>query len=204
MQDSKEKISSASWQIKLGWAILILLLIIIIWVLILVINFLKSINWSQINPTVIAAVITATLGTVASVSAVVIGNSLTQKREIEFQNRFKKSEAYASFVGDLIETLNSTQSQDEKNQKFIKMAKEFGRDLILWGSDETIRAYKDFREYSKDNISKKENILFVMERILLAIRKDLGHKNKNLQPGTLLTFFLKESIKEIQSKRYEK
>lgn len=180
----------------------ILLLLVLYFVFRLVsasLDFLSSINWSDVDSTVVAAVITATLGFLASVIAVIIGGNLSKKREIEFQNRTKKSEAYSKFVEDILSTLVSKDLSDQDKEKmYEKIAKDFGRDLVLWGSDEAIKAYKDFRELGKRGDVGVE-IVFALEKVLLAIRKDLGHRNNGLTPATLLSFFMKESSSEMNN-----
>lgn len=164
-----------------------------------VVYLFKNINWSAVNPTVLAAVITATFG----IFAVAISSYLSKKREIEFWNRNKKSEAYAAFVKDLVETLAGNLSEEEKQSIYIKIAKEFGGNAILWGSDETVKAYRDFRDLGKTGEADGVKAVIYMEKILYAIRKDLGHKNKGLKDGSLLSLFVTDSLSELK-KMYEK
>lgn len=161
-------------------------------------TFLKAVNWGEIDPTVIAAVITATLGVLASVLAVLISNNLSKKREIEFQNRTKKSEAYSQFLNDVIEVMSNDKDEAEKQKIYKRIAKEFGRDIVLWGSDKMIKSYRDFRELGKTGEQDGSKTLFALENVLFTIRKDLGHKNKGIEPGTLLTFFVTESIEQLR------
>ena len=163
-----------------------------------IVYLFKNINWSVVNPTVLAAVITATFG----VFAVAISNYLSKKREIEFQNRNKKSEAYTAFVKDLVETMAGNLSEEEKQPIYIKMAKEFGSNAILWGSDETVKAYRDFRDLGKIGEADDVKAVIYMEKILYAIRKDLGHKNRGLNNGSLLSLFVTDSLSELK-KMYE-
>ena len=48
--------------------------------------------------------------------------------------------------------------------------------LVVWGSDEVVREFRAFRMGSIKGAQPIE-IMFQYEKILNAIRKDLGHKN---------------------------
>ena len=78
----------------------------------------------------------------------------------------------------------------------IKFMAEVTQELVIWGSDEMIDAFYKFRMKSIDsaNGAKQEpnEILFTVESLLLAIRKDLGHKNKNMPKGKLLGLFVND------------
>jgi len=194
--DKKEKVKNFISLIT-GLVILVPLVYLLVKFVIGVASFFKDIDWFMVNPTILAAAITATVGMVASVLVVVIGNNMSKRREVEFQNRSKKSEAYATFVQDIVDALADDIADDEKQKLYIRIAKEFGRNVILWGSDNTIKAYAKFRDTAKTNPNDKQ-IIFNLENVLYSIRKDLGHKNKNLNKGTLLSLFLIESSSDLK------
>ena len=43
--------------------------------------------------------------------------------------------------------------------------------------------------------------IFAVERLLLAIRKDVGHKNKNLKQGDLLSIFINDIDSFLEVKK---
>ena len=49
---------------------------------------------------------------------------------------------------------------------------KFTQTLIIWGSDDVVLTFVKFRDPS---LRQQGNILFAVENIWLAIRKDLGH-----------------------------
>ncbi len=55
---------------------------------------------------------------------------------------------------------------------------EFSPSFLTWGSDEVIKHWSDFRRAAVANDSL--TILANFEKLLLIIRKDIGHKNKGL------------------------
>jgi hypothetical protein len=68
---------------------------------------------------------------------------------------------------------------------------EFSPSFLTWGSDEVIRHWSDFRRAAVANDSL--TVLANFEKLLLIIRKDIGHKNKGLEQNkTLLAAFIND------------
>ena len=65
---------------------------------------------------------------------------------------------------------------------------------MVWGSDEVVSAYAQFRRASVSNNDHKSpsNVMFRYENLILAIRKDLGHANKNFKQGDVLSLFIND------------
>ena len=68
---------------------------------------------------------------------------------------------------------------------------------ILWLSDQTLKSYAKWKNLSID-YSDLENkthddgveIMIALEKLLFDFRKDIGHKNKDLDTGDILSLFL--------------
>lgn len=79
---------------------------------------------------------------------------------------------------------------------------EFTQKLMIWGSDEVVAQWSKYRrvliKHSEDGQSDS-NDMFELENLLLAIRKDTGHKNKNLKKGDLLGLFVNDIENYINS-----
>ena len=68
---------------------------------------------------------------------------------------------------------------------------EFAPSFITWGSDEVILLWSNFRKVAAS--SDSHATLDSFERLLLVIRKDIGHKNKGIdQNRTLLAAFIND------------
>ena len=63
--------------------------------------------------------------------------------------------------------------------------------MIIWGSDEVIKAYFQFRTIVL-NASDLSAVALAVESVLFAIRRDLGHKNQGLTSGMLLGTFIND------------
>ncbi|MEJ7565029.1 hypothetical protein WKI25_09540 [Acinetobacter baumannii] len=74
---------------------------------------------------------------------------------------------------------------EELKKKFTKLT----RGLVLWASPEVIKAYLNFRAIANDNSENK--ILYAMDEVYQAIRKDLSNSNSTLSKGDLIRLNLK-------------
>lgn len=91
---------------------------------------------------------------------------------------------------------------------------KFGIKIMLWGSDEVVKEYSSFRREigrvaakvlpsTEKPAPKLPNSIsgldFVssMESLILKIRADIGHKNKGIKRGDLLSAIM--DVKEIDS-----
>ena len=69
------------------------------------------------------------------------------------------------------------------------------QELTIWGSDDMLRAYHTFRVATLSQAAGKATPLqtiFAVEDLLMAIRKDVGHKNKDLKRGSILRLFIND------------
>jgi hypothetical protein len=77
----------------------------------------------------------------------------------------------------------------------VKYMSKFTESLILWGSEEVITSYRTFRKVFMNrtlNSSLTLEEINILENLLLTIRKDMGHNNKNLQQGDILSLFIND------------
>ena len=78
--------------------------------------------------------------------------------------------------------------------KIIQFLQDFTQELIVWGSDPVLKAFGTFREALISYKGGEPPIegLFLFEQYMLEIRRDLGHKNKNLSSGDILALFIND------------
>ena len=68
----------------------------------------------------------------------------------------------------------------------------FNRRLIVWGADSVIKEWSTFKSLHEVGNAPPVMNLIAIERILYAIRADMGHKNKGLGQGDLLAIFIND------------
>ncbi len=80
---------------------------------------------------------------------------------------------------------------------------DFNVKLMLWGSDDVVKTWQKFKDGLSKDSSKIGEQSIALEAVILAIRKDLGHKNKSLKKGNLLHLFLNNEAVDLVSKELE-
>ncbi|MHC4122634.1 MAG: hypothetical protein ACYSSI_03595 [Planctomycetota bacterium] len=154
-------------------------------------------SFKNLNTEIGVAVIAACTTVLVSVLSVLISKWLERRAEIRREHRGKKVEIYESFIGIWFDILFASKlGQDTPSEKdTIKKLAPIIRQLVPWGSDEVIRSFVKFRDTASipEKEQNKQNTIEMFdrfERLLLDIRKDLGHSCKNLKTGDLLKLFI--------------
>ena len=141
---------------------------------------------SKLDAVIIVALITAAVTIISGVVSKII--DFKQKRR-EYLSQ-KKEEPYAEFINVYFKM------QEKVSKKEIYLPDEmfndiqkFQKKLMLWGSNRVVKAWIEYRA----NVGTDGMIaLFYMEKILYAIRKDMGYKN--LGKGKLLSMSINDFI----------
>jgi len=142
---------------------------------------------SGANPQFSAGILTAGGAVLVGVLSVIGGKILERKAAIAKELRDKKSPVYEELLRLMFRLLTSAQ-QDKPvtpEETAISLA-EFTQRLMVWGSDEVVSAWAQFLQGGNDD---PKQLGYSMERVILSIRRDLGHKNANIAPGDLLGLF---------------
>ena len=147
---------------------------------------------------VAAATIAAITTVLVSVASIVYSQRKTKEREIAESHRPQKIELYKRFMDDAVVGALRQAKQDSETagdddglqERLAKFFLEFTADMIVWGSPQVIKAYRDFR-----NSENNPHILLKMDDVLRAIRKDLGHGNRGIERGNLIALFLTDPEK---------
>jgi hypothetical protein len=167
----------------------------IIWLMYNGIKFIWS-TLSAVNPSLAVGIIAAGSTVFVSLATVLISKRLEQKALIKNQQREKKIPIYEELLEFLFKIARA--SKDGKNmpteEEITDFMFRFTQTLIIWGSDDVVLAFVKFRDPSQ---GKHSNILFAVEDIWSAIRKDLGHSNKGISKGMLLRLIINDIDKFI-------
>ena len=146
-----------------------------------------------------------------SVFSLLIAKHLERKLLIEQEQRQQKLPVYQDFLKNLLNLFKNPKNPTgitSKDQISVFLW-EFTEKIILWGSEDVIKKYLDFRSrsisMSKLSPEQKEEFRISssetsvsMARLLLSIRRDLGHANKNLQEREVLKLISDDFEKFIE------
>ena len=148
----------------------------------------------SINPTVSAALITGLVTITASVSAVAIGRYLEKRKEVEQAFRERRLKTYESFIERFM-TLTADQNKSEDD--LIPFLRQMNKEMILWAGPELLKAYISFLSQASDDPTSGKAFLR-LEAFYKAMREDLGHSNKGLIQGQILTLVVKrDEVEEL-------
>ena len=159
---------------------------------------------SSVDPKLGVGLVTASATILVSLFSVLVSKHLERKAEILAHLREKKIPTYEKII-NFIFSLTFAEKVGRKQpseKEMIKFMAEITQELVIWGSDEMLEAFYKFRMMSIENADGNSenpyNVLFMVEDLLLAIRKDLGHKNKNLSRGKILGLFVNDLPNELK------
>lgn len=143
-----------------------------------------------------AAVVAASATVLISVVSLIYSKRWEQARTIQEAQREHKRGVYEEFMRFWFRTIaaDSLGEEPPDEAEIMRFMATFNQKLILWGSDELLSEYVLFRSAGavaeEDGGSPK--MVFAFERLLYAIRRDLGHANKGLATGDLLRLFIND------------
>jgi len=160
---------------------------------------LASLAWryaAVLVPQVSATVVTAVVTLIGSALTLVFTKKWDRHREIQQEHRKQKTPLYEEFIAFLFKLFmaskdGSSLTEDEMKAFMVK----FTRGLTIWGSNDVILKYGEFRQISTAN-PDATRMAAVIEDILFSIRSDLGHPS-GLKRGDLLRLFINDLDKII-------
>ena len=139
------------------------------------------------------AFVVAATTIVTSVLALLVSRYFERRRALDEQHRLRKIPIYEDFMRYWFSLLLSDETHPaptpEETHDFLA---GFTQQLIVWGSDRVLKEWsglmRKFREIDDpENVSP--DLMFSFERMLLTLRRDLGHRNKGLERKDLLRLF---------------
>ena len=129
--------------------------------------------------------------------SVLVSKHLEQRNNVLKELRDKKAPVYEELLEFIFRVINGEKmglaplTEAEVAGKFSSIIQR----LIIWGSDDVVQELNKFRRYSANaNTDNKMPglMFFAVEDLFLAIRKDLGHRNKGLTTGKILGTFVND------------
>lgn len=210
MTDTSNSIGSAFKKLNrtmtlkkyLGFALLVIALVTIGW------GAIEGIRWvfkalSDLQKEVAAGIIAATATVTVSLMSVIFGRINEQKKMIEKDIRDKKTVIYeeviSSFMNFIISNTEYGRAHPEKFGDAIDKLMDIwllgNPKMMIWASDDVLRKWSEFRS-AAINISSDDNhtalMMLMTEDLILAIRKDLGHRNIQIPRGAILRLFIND------------
>ena len=158
----------------------------------------------DINPTIIAALIVGAITTLTSVFIVSYNAGRAQERAAQEANRGTKAALYNTFLESMLKATRSQKSGGQSEQGDIEESLiRFASQLMVYGGPEVVKACSNWRTMAanpnvgatNDNLGALHLAFF--EKLLRAMRNDLGVSNKGIEENELLGLLITGGKDEI-------
>ncbi|MFF1872963.1 hypothetical protein [Kitasatospora herbaricolor] len=152
-----------------------------------------------VDPTISAAAVTAMATVIVAVATLVIGRYIEKRKAIEAEIRTSKIPVYSRLVSGLFTLLLQTEAGPQQTAVAEALFRDLTPDLITWSSDEVLIEWSRFKRTVAD--LPPEEAVFALEGLLMAIRRDYGHKGTKVKDGDLLGLFINDIDTHIAARR---
>ena len=163
----------------------------LVWVLYTVLARLVA-HLMTLSPNVAASIIAASATVLVATLSVLLAKRLEIRTLIFKEHRDKKIPIYEGLIKFFFDVMfKAKKGAPVSEAEILDFLQGFVEKITVWGSDDVLKAVIAFKSQASDVTAQDPaKSLFVLENMLFAIRRDLGHKNKNLKQGDLLSLFV--------------
>lgn len=166
----------------------------------LVVGMVFATRWAlqgllKVDPELGAALATGFVAVVVTVLSVAVSKYYERRSAVEQALREQKVPIYERLI-DFVFRITFAEKRGETvptEQEMVLFMTELTRDLVIWGSPDVIRSFSSFKRLSSSAGSGSHiPIMFAVEDIFRAIRKDLGHGDTLLKKGDILAIYIND------------
>ena len=187
------RVDRSSWWQTLAGLVLLGLSIVLAW---LILRALWTL-FRGLQKEVAAALVAGSATVTVSVISIVLARRVDQKREVEREIRDRRVPAYEEFIAFWMEVLMSSKSGTTvPEERMFAFFQRFTQDVMIWGSDDVVRKWATLRrrfagiEGGGEDYARE--MMFEFEALLLALRREFGHRNRKLGRGSVLGLFIND------------
>jgi hypothetical protein len=140
-----------------------------------------------------------TLMIIGGIITWIIKSRTEEYRVIQEQLREQQRQIYQDILTPLIKMLGGTRNEKDEKEAIKKILsydyRKTAFEMNMIGSDEVVKAWGDFMQYLYKNdettrLSNPFETLELLGKVVLEIRKSLGHKKTKLKPEDMLRFLI--------------
>ena len=155
-------------------------------------------------PTIAVAIVAGLLAFISTV----VGKYLENKYYIDNQTMKEKQKVYIDFLDWLVDNVLYTEISNNKN--IVKEIKDQQKKITIYASDKVLKAWSEFKyiamnsEIRKQGLSEKDKLKYYImneapyiEKLILSIRKEIGHKNNKIKKYDILKLYINDLNKYI-------
>ena len=194
-------------QTALGILLLVIFAIIVVWALASMYKLLSGwiSDFIKVLPSMDAAIVVALITSCVSIFTVVGGAILKEYlsyryKKLEFL-RGRREKPYRKLIEINFIMLQKTKSGEEYSpDEMMDDFYEFGQELTLWGSTKAIKLWDDWRLAPNKGKADGKELLLLMEKIIIQLRKDMGQGGR-LAEGDILKLYINDFDESMRKPR---
>jgi len=193
--DSGDQVTSKSSTRRILERILALVFIV------LIVGLAIWLSWKMVqgifSAKVLSALVAGVITIVGSAATIAYGKIQEKKKDIEQQLRVKKIPVYENFLQLCFRCMAAVKDGEVSESKapLDSEFRDFIQTMIVWASDDVMLAFSKWLQICRSPSDSETGALekaVALEQLLLVIRKDLGHENKNLGQGDILRLIVND------------
>lgn len=153
---------------------------------------------TSLDTGVATALVTAATTVLVAIVTTFFGRYLERRQAAERAQQERRIPVYEDFIKGLLQLFGATVAPAQRTEmtedRVMAVLGEFTEKVMVWGSDEVLRAWVDYRYSAMQGPSDDDPqaVLYSLEDLLLAFRKDLGLSNKRLKRADLLKLWVND------------
>ncbi|QSB14151.1 hypothetical protein JQS43_21905 [Natronosporangium hydrolyticum] len=161
------------------------------------------------DPTVVAAMMGASATVIVATLTVVGGRVFERKKAIEAEQRTQWAKLYEEFIREWLKIMQLNIPKEKRVEKVddsavVEYFANFSAKAMPWASAQVLNQWIAFRQLtvqgSAGDKGRGKQLLFEWEKLILAMRRDLGHKDKSLDDHQILKMFINDLDESIGKK----
>lgn len=156
------------------------------WLIGILLALIFVLNLVEADPGIAAAII----GVIGTTALAILTHAKTKEREINSRHFLEKKTAYMIFITLMFDLFKASKHNTEiSDEEMLEKLFDFKRELMVWGDQNVIQQLEKYDDLAQGNYENKD-LLYSVDDLLRAIRKDLGHNDEKLERGKLVSMFL--------------
>lgn len=158
----------------------------------------------SLDSDIAVAIIAAAATAFVSVLSIVLGKVYESRALVHREHREKKVPVYEDLIKFMFRILMGAKAGGTPSEgEVLAFMSDFNERIMVWGSDDVLAAWVKWRRAVTSGADVNANpmkIMLLYEQLILTIRRDLGHKNKDLGTGDVLALFVNDIDQVLKGK----
>lgn len=157
---------------------------------------------TSLDSDIAVAIIAASATVFVSVLSLVLGKIHETRIAIQKDLRERKVPAYEGLLSSVFQMLMGDKIGKPISEKeMLKFFFEYNNKMMIWGSDAVLADWSKWRKMLIASADSGGNglvpAMLQYEKLILSVRRDLGHKNAGLNRGDILALFINDLDKYV-------